>query len=110
MCTEWQSDFVAFLKDMGQCPSKYTLERIDANGHYEPRNCRWATHKEQANNTRRNVYVTNAEGQKLSLKEACDRYGVSYYSVQKQRNGKGIPTVDAFRTAWGRRFQTTCPV
>ena len=52
MCEEWRSDFAAFLAYMGNRPAGKTLDRINVNGHYEPGNCRWATPKEQAANTR----------------------------------------------------------
>ena len=47
----WE-DFDVFLADMGECPPKRSLDRINVNGNYGVDNCRWATAKEQRANQR----------------------------------------------------------
>jgi hypothetical protein len=49
VCERWHT-YKNFLADMGRRPSdKQSIDRINNDGNYEPKNCRWATVKEQIN-------------------------------------------------------------
>ena len=50
VCYRWRYSFPNFLKDMGDRPEGYTLERKNKDGDYTPDNCKWADDTEQANN------------------------------------------------------------
>lgn len=88
VCERWRSDFAAFLSDMGPRPTpRHSIDRIDNNGNYEPSNCRWATPKEQARNTRRTRYV-EIGGVVGRLAQVADDLGIPY-GTMKQRARRG---------------------
>lgn len=87
VCDQWNdatTGFITFFSDMGQRPSsKHSIERIDNNGNYEPRNCRWATKHEQSRNTRRNILITH-DGTTLTLQDWAPRLGVSRSTIERR--------------------------
>lgn len=58
LCERWAGSYENFLADMGECPPKYSIDRIDNSKGYEPGNCRWATIEEQNNNKTNNRYLS----------------------------------------------------
>lgn len=68
VCPRWKHSFLKFQKDMGPRPKGMSIDRIDTNGNYEPKNCRWATPKQQSRNTRRNV-VLSVNGESMCISE-----------------------------------------
>jgi len=46
VCRRWL-DVKNFIADTGERPKGTSLDRINNDGNYEPKNCRWATAREQ---------------------------------------------------------------
>lgn len=65
VCNEWNNNFGAFYnwaiqhgykqKELESGRNKFSIDRINNNGNYEPNNCKFSTDKEQANNKRTNI-------------------------------------------------------
>lgn len=82
VCERW-TIFENFLADMGEKPPGMTLERIDNDGGYSARNCRWASRKEQCNNTRQNLQITH-NGVTRNLKQWTEETGVPYHKAYER--------------------------
>lgn len=89
ICERWlsgdggKSGFECFLADLGPKPSnKHSLDRHpNYDGNYEPRNCRWATDREQMWNLRSTIRVEYA-GQTRSLYDICAEKGLKYSRIR----------------------------
>lgn len=91
ICDRWLEPngqgFKNFLEDMGKCPGpSYSIERKDNDGDYCPENCVWATRKEQANNTRRNYYIT-FEGVTKTLTQWAEETGIHWSTLRRRLDG-----------------------
>lgn len=86
MCARWNK-FENFLADMGEKPPKMSLDRIDNNGNYDPRNCRWATSKEQSQNMTTNR-AWSYQGKTLVVSEWARRLSIGVQTLfYRSRSG-----------------------
>ena len=87
VCDEWLNDFQAFYNWAMQNGYKegLTIERIDGNIGYTPKNCRWATKREQANNRRTNHFVTY-NGETHTMAEWARIKEINYNKLKQRIN------------------------
>lgn len=78
-------DFATFLRDMGERPEGYTLDRKDYTGDYEPANCRWANRLEQGNNTSRNHMLTY-KGKTQTMAQWARELDIPYSRLRARLN------------------------
>lgn len=102
VCDHWLHSFMNFFADMGQLPApRASLERVDNQGNYTPGNCRWASAKEQARNTRRNRMI-EYNGKTHALVEWSEITGLKRTTIAA-RLDKGWSVHNALTTPVLRR-------
>lgn len=79
VCDRWLHDFPAFLEDMGLRPKgKYSIDRKNPNGNYEPENCRWVLDSVQGGENKRSNIPVVVDGVRFeSVAQAHRNFGVS---------------------------------
>ena len=91
---EWQSfeDFRndmydSYLQHQREFGKDTAIDRINNNGNYSKKNCRWVTRYEQQNNIRNNVTAT--------LTELSNELGIKYLRLRYLTYNKSIPLAKA---------------
>jgi hypothetical protein len=71
ICDEWFNDFVSFYEwaiNNGY-QDDLTIDRIDNDGNYEPKNCQWISLKENVRKAR--IKYTRGKEKKNDLRNIC---------------------------------------
>jgi hypothetical protein len=98
VCNRWKNSFPNFLSDMGECPPNMSLDRIDNDGNYTPKNCRWATREQQNNNTRQCRFITH------------NRTTLTFAQWSRVLGGSGSLVGSRLKIGWSEKRAVTEPV
>lgn len=89
VCSRWRESFENFWSDMGPTYQPgLCLDRMDNEGDYSPQNCRWATYRQQARNTRNSRLVDSPLGRMLVC-ELAEKTGINQTTLL-YRLAKGV--------------------
>lgn len=97
MCQEWKDSYLSFRNwayengyDPNAPKNECTIERKDCNKDYEPDNCCWVNKIQQANNTRRNHFITY-NGETKTLSQWAHEYKINPDTLWSRLNTYNLP-------------------
>lgn len=103
VCDEWRHDFSAFLAHIGRKPNpKYSIDRMNNDGDYEPGNVRWSTRSEQQQN-RANTRTVVVDGNKIPIAALARRCGIERRVLARRILDLGWSIERAMTTPLGPR-------
>ena len=97
ICDDWIKDFKSFHSWclLSGYKKGLFIDRIDNNGDYEPKNCKWSSYKQQNRNRRSNRYVTY-KGERRTFAEWCEMLNISYSRTHQRFHKYGWTLVESF--------------
>lgn len=119
ICDEWRNDFQAFydwamangykVEKLSSGKNRWTIDRIDNDGNYEPNNCRWVDIKAQSNNKRTNHYL-EYKGKTQSIADWGRELGVSASLITQRINKGGWSIEEALTIPSGERRKSSVTI
>ena len=103
VCDEWKTfeNFEKWAMENGY-NDNLSIERINVNGNYEPKNCKWIPIRLQSRNRRNTIFV-EYKGERMPLGEACERAELPYMIVFNRIYKYGWSVKNALETGVIRR-------
>ncbi len=109
ICDEWLNSFSNFLKDMGEKPEGYSIDRIDNNKGYYKENCKWSNIKEQNNNKRNNT-ILEFNGVKKTISQWSDFTGIKDCTISERiKRGWSIEKTLTSPIRFHKKFHSSVP-
>lgn len=114
VCDRWlgEDGFLNFYKDMGKRPvgedgRVFQIDRIDNDGDYCPKNCRWVHPKVNARN-RSDSIIVNILGDDYNLQDICTMFGLKRTTISEAIRLGRRTKEEAVEFAIKRKFAGRC--